>query len=254
MRCLSWLAVVLILTTGCNREPPNVPGANVLDNPKEVAGGLIVGEPLAFANLTIFPILSEKPKQKDRFITLDEGLKAGTVEIRELGLAGQDSLLPISSVISVDPIQSTPGEASASDPGDPVVTPLVGRPPEQVTATDFIEESTESTPREPETAGAVMSPLDLDVTQQQVAGNDDPFAGGPSVNELLVHNRSDKPLYLMPGEILLGGQQDRTIGEEIVIQPGPEPVKVAVFCVEHGRWHGRDEGQTTAALASIDID
>ena len=69
------------------------------------------------------------------------------------------------------------------------------------------------------------------------------------MNTLLVMNTSDKPLYLMPGEVISGGQQDRTIGQEIVIAPGKEPVPIDVFCVEYGRWSGRSITSTTAQLA-----
>src|SRR5437870_4072391 len=46
---------------------------------------LIVGQPVRFKNLTIFPVTSKVAKNQDRFITLDEALKAGTVEVSEVG-------------------------------------------------------------------------------------------------------------------------------------------------------------------------
>ena len=64
----------------------------------------------------------------------------------------------------------------------------------------------------------------------------------------MVINRSGKPLYLMPGEIIYGGQQDRTIGEEAIIPPGKKPVAIEVYCVEHGRWTAREETETSVAL------
>ena len=64
----------------------------------------------------------------------------------------------------------------------------------------------------------------------------------------MVLNRSDKPLYLMPGEIIYGGQQDRTIGEEAIIPPGKKPVAIEVFCVEQGRWAAREDAETSEAL------
>ena len=72
------------------------------------------------------------------------------------------------------------------------------------------------------------------------------------VNRLLVVNDSDKPLYLMPGEMIVGGSQDRAIGEEMTIAPTGKPVPIDVFCVEHGRWGIRDAGQATRVLASLD--
>src|SRR4030095_8607092 len=46
------------------------------------------------------------------------------------------------------------------------------------------------------------------------------------------------------------GDQDRTIGEELVVAPDGKPVSLDVFCVEHGRW-GRRNVQDYAALLSV---
>jgi hypothetical protein len=59
------------------------------------------------------------------------------------------------------------------------------------------------------------------------------------VNRLLVKNTSGKMLVLIAGEIIVGGKQDRIVGEDCVIASGPTPVPVDVFCVEHGRWDER---------------
>jgi hypothetical protein len=67
--------------------------------------------------------------------------------------------------------------------------------------------------------------------------------GGGQVNRVSVANLSDKPLLLLGGEIILGGQQDRVLGKDTIIPPHAE-AQVQVFCVEHGRWAGkRDFGQ-----------
>jgi hypothetical protein len=71
------------------------------------------------------------------------------------------------------------------------------------------------------------------------------------VNRLLVVNRSGKPLYLMPGEVIVGGQQDRTIAEETILASTGEPTPIDVFCVEHGRWSGRDEQEAAQILAVV---
>jgi hypothetical protein len=59
-----------------------------------------------------------------------------------------------------------------------------------------------------------------------------------SVNELILSNSSDKPVFLMAGEVVIGGKQDRIIGKDTVI-PANSTEPVPVFCVEHGRWSGR---------------
>ncbi len=77
---------------------------------------------------------------------------------------------------------------------------------------------------------------------------------GGSVNTLYITNRDKKPLYVMAGEVVLGGQQDRTIGKDIIISAGKIRVPIAVFCVEHGRWTGRADFESSAqSVASADI-
>jgi hypothetical protein len=70
-----------------------------------------------------------------------------------------------------------------------------------------------------------------------------------NVNRLVVKNTSSRPLYLMPGEIIVGGKQDRTLAESRVILGDGKPVEVPVFCVEHGRWRSRAPVEM-ASLAS----
>ena len=60
--------------------------------------------------------------------------------------------------------------------------------------------------------------------------------GAPSVNQLVLINRSKRPLLLLAGELVSGGKQDRIIAKDRIVPPGAEPLPLDVFCVEHGRW------------------
>jgi hypothetical protein len=60
--------------------------------------------------------------------------------------------------------------------------------------------------------------------------------GGPSVNQLVLVNRSKQPLLLLAGELVSGGKQDRIIAKDRIVAPGADPLPLDVFCVEHGRW------------------
>lgn len=60
--------------------------------------------------------------------------------------------------------------------------------------------------------------------------------GGPSVNQLVLVNRSKQPLLLLAGELVSGGKQDRVIAKDRIVPVGAEPLPLNVFCVEHGRW------------------
>jgi hypothetical protein len=61
---------------------------------------------------------------------------------------------------------------------------------------------------------------------------------GASVNQLVLVNRSRRPLLLLAGELVSGGKQDRVIGKDRIIPAGGPPLPLDVFCVEHGRWTG----------------
>ena len=56
------------------------------------------------------------------------------------------------------------------------------------------------------------------------------------VNTLLVRNLSTDTLFVMSGEILIGGKQDRVIASDMLIAPNSGQVKLPVYCVEKGRW------------------
>ncbi len=61
-----------------------------------------------------------------------------------------------------------------------------------------------------------------------------------TVNTLHVTSTAKGPIFAMAGELLLGGKQDRIVGQAVVIPAGAKGLAVPVFCVEHGRWNGGD--------------
>ncbi|MEZ4265689.1 MAG: DUF6569 family protein [Myxococcota bacterium] len=69
---------------------------------------------------------------------------------------------------------------------------------------------------------------------------------GGTVNTLHVTNTSKQTIYLMAGEVLLGGKQDRIVGRNTLVPPGATALEVPVFCVEHGRWQRQTEQFGTA--------
>ena len=71
-----------------------------------------------------------------------------------------------------------------------------------------------------------------------------------SVPTVLIRNTGIKAIFVMAGEIIIGGKQDRMVSFDILI-PGGKEVKVEVRCVEHGRWHGKSvEFSSGGALGS----
>src|SRR6266571_4262044 len=134
-------------------------------------------EPVAYENISIFPVVSSSSQDTSPFLTLEEGLSMGDVVVREQGSEG----------------------LARSRDGRPVYTP------------------------------------------QQTTG--------ASVNQLVLVNRSKRPLLLLAGELVSGGKQDRIIGKDRIVPVGAAPLPLDVFCVEHGRWTG--SSQFAAALTIV---
>jgi len=76
------------------------------------------------------------------------------------------------------------------------------------------------------------------------------------VSTLQVVNRSEKPIFIQAGDIVKGGQQDRTIQVSLVIPPKSGPIDIPSLCVEPHRWTGGekfDAAETKAASKEMKI-
>ncbi len=56
-----------------------------------------------------------------------------------------------------------------------------------------------------------------------------------SVPHLMVTNPTDRPILLVEGEPLVGGQQNRTLNVSVLVPAGAN-LKIPVTCLEAGRW------------------
>lgn len=235
---MGWLCVVCL---GCGtagappapiRDVAGVPAGQEAQSGEADAGDdYVIGEPSRYENLTIFPVLTKTERTADRFTTLDEGLRAGTVHVYEVGAwpGRTTQSRRFSAEADEDSFADSQSSGNGSDRSDAQDAP----------------ESNVSEVADENDADADESNGEL------AAGNDIELEVGASVNRLLVLNGSDKPLYLMPGEIIIGGQQDRSIAEETIIPPGEKPTAVNVYCVESGRWNPRGAVETADMLGAL---
>lgn len=83
--------------------------------------------------------------------------------------------------------------------------------------------------------------------------------GSGEVGRLVIRNRGKRAIYVLAGTLVKGGNQDRQIGQDFVIEP-KRSVAVDAFCVEQGRWESKRDGKTTGgkfvatkALATSDV-
>lgn len=70
-----------------------------------------------------------------------------------------------------------------------------------------------------------------------------------AVSELIVQNVSERPIFVMSGEVILGGKQDRVISKDTII-PAKEEAALPVYCVEQGRWTEGDVGKDGRSFRS----
>jgi hypothetical protein len=153
-------------------------GAAPNPEPGRPEGNWRLLDPVAYENITIFPVVSSTIQDTSPFLTLDEGLSTGEVIVSEQGAAG----------------------LARTRDGRPVTVPQ--------------------------------------------------YNSGASVNQLMLINRSKRPLILLAGELVSGGKQDRIIGKDRIVPVGAEPLPLDVFCVEHGRWTGASS-QFTASKTIV---
>lgn len=66
--------------------------------------------------------------------------------------------------------------------------------------------------------------------------------GSPVVGELVVHNRTPRPVVALEGDLLSGGWQDRMLASSLLLEPFEARV-VEALCVEHGRWSSSGSGE-----------
>jgi hypothetical protein len=58
----------------------------------------------------------------------------------------------------------------------------------------------------------------------------------PTVNQVLLENRSTGYVFILAGEIVTGGKQNRIFKGDLLLPPKSGPILVEVYCVERGRW------------------
>jgi hypothetical protein len=70
-----------------------------------------------------------------------------------------------------------------------------------------------------------------------------------NVNQLEIENRGNEPVFIQSGDIVKGGQQDRTLMVSLLLPPKSGRIPIASFCVEQGRWsaRGKEDVKTFAS-------
>lgn len=75
-----------------------------------------------------------------------------------------------------------------------------------------------------------------------------------NVNELTVENKDAKhTVFIMAGDIVKGGKQDRTLGTDLPLMTKSGVVPISAFCVEQGRWRARGVENVAAFSSSANV-
>lgn len=75
-----------------------------------------------------------------------------------------------------------------------------------------------------------------------------------NVNALEIENLGDQDVFVQAGDIVKGGQQDRTLTVSLLLPPKSGRISIASFCVEHGRWSAREgEDVRTFSTSAVTI-
>jgi ARG and Rhodanese-Phosphatase-superfamily-associated Protein domain len=64
-------------------------------------------------------------------------------------------------------------------------------------------------------------------------------SGEGRVNSVEVRNGGNEVVFMLTGEMVTGAKQDRMLEKDVLLPPYSDWISVPVYCVEHGRWHGK---------------
>ena len=103
-----------------------------------------------------------------------------------------------------------------------------------------------SAPKNP--SGGTVGLAEAMGTGQLRVGESGSSGGFSLVN---VANMGKTPVYIMAGEVIRGGRQDRMITEDLVIPPESGPMRITVHCVEKDRWSAEAEAFRYGGRAEV---
>jgi hypothetical protein len=215
-------------------ENPLTENVNVW-NGKSGSFELALNEKIVYDNIVIYPIkanadfVAEHNTMGD-YKTLKEGVDAGKIIVSEKG----GSELAFNS----EPVNRRRHENSANMQrqttrrGSGGVNSLIGNGMPQI-------------------GTVVNSQLNSNSNRTTASNPGDDQGYGPSVNSLSVENQGDDTVFIMAGELVRGGNQDRVVAEDMVLAPHSGVKDLPVFCVEHNRWTHDGYYDNTANFGSV---
>jgi hypothetical protein len=143
-------------------------------------------------------------------------------------LSGALALLTAACLICLVPAASPPPEPTASEKPAAASTYRFSGPYTHENLTIYLIRGSD------QLAGRKFLTLDEALEQKKVIVHET-----KNVGQLAIENVSDEEVFVQAGDIVKGGQQDRTIGNDQIVPPKSGRLPLASFCVEQGRWSAR---------------
>lgn len=76
-------------------------------------------------------------------------------------------------------------------------------------------------------------------------------ASTENVHWVRINNRSDKPIFISSGEIVLGGRQDRMLSKDTILVPNGRDQYIPAMCVEENRWSDKEKKFTYHGYSNL---
>jgi len=182
-----------------------------------------VGKPLTYKYLQLFPVYANSSFQEANqhigtYLSLQKALKTGQVSISEVEVPSSQQIYdPFSnSMIVSQELTSYEQDLSGIN----------------ANKTHRIESNT--TEDEDEDSFSIF---DNRILHPEARANE----ALASTSKLYISNHSQDTIFLMAGEVLKGGRQDRVIAKDMIVPPSSEKVHLPVFCAEKDRWYYRSK-------------
>lgn len=214
-------------------------------------------EQYSFDKLRIYPITAnrvflEAHKSIGTYKPLKEGLADGTVKVIERGAISEmateeAAITPVMALVvpSVDNVSSEMIlSVPPAQPADTSYRNNDGQVQRYVQAQQLLssnpvpavvdEQVRQVEVNEPSLRE--IRPITEEMVLEEEYSEEANYGASDEVNRLFIQNTSDDSLFIMAGEVVKGGKQDRVIAMDMVIPPHSAPVDMSVYCVEHGRW------------------
>lgn len=178
---------------------------------------LALGNPITYKNLQLYPVIAnaallEANAKIGNYATLEETMQNRLVQIAEQEPEGQPQLQSARWLTMQNNYPIVPDKNRLLEEYEPVFE-----------ANTFANTDT----------NAIYSPFDNAVLDPEIVRLSQLEA---QTDRLFITNLSEDTIFLMAGEVIQGGKQDRVIAQNMLLPPNTRNAGLPVFCVEKNRW------------------